>query len=260
MKKNVAVFLMNREYRWMNNKIRFFNYKRDDYISYEFNYQLESNPVFLNDYLYVLSKDEEEEVKNISKIGNRYDVELEIKPEHVKPMAKSINFTIKAINLIEPQARISILDNSQKIVFSKEIGKDKDLSFVWLPENAGEYKCSVEVNAENKKNLKVEEDIRVVDIDKTVREYYFELFKRIPTLFPKEKANVEEKDEKRDAEQSEKIEKQGEKKTETDTKKRIKRRAGKKKEKQKKENKTGEIKTEEKKKEEKENFFPGRNR
>jgi hypothetical protein len=213
MKENVAVFLMNRAYRWMNNKIRFFNYKKDDFVSYEFNYQLESNPVYLNDYLYLLSKDEEKEVTNISKIGNRYDVELEIKPEHVKPMGKSITFTIKPINLIDPQARVTIFDKSQKSVFSKEIGKDKDLFFVWVPEKAEKYKCTIEINAENKKNLKVEGDFNVVDINKIVTGYYFELYKRIPTLFLKDKKN---------AEKSEKLEKQEEKAGET--KKRKKRR------------------------------------
>jgi hypothetical protein len=215
MKKNAAVFLMNREYRRMNNKLRFFNYKDQEVVSFEFKYQLESNPVYLDNYIYILCKDEEKGVKYISRIGNKYDIELQIRPEKLKPMGKSINFNIKSINLIDPEAKIEILDKSQNSVFSKEIGKGKDLFFVWIPEKAGEYKCVVEVNAENKKKLKAEEDFKVIDIDTIVKGYYFELFKKSSGVFPKEKKNVEEKEKKKDAEESEKVKEEGKKKGKT---------------------------------------------
>lgn len=197
MKKNVAVFLMNREYRWMNNHLRFFNYKDEEVVSFEFKYQLESNPVYLDNYIYILCKGEEEGIKYISRIGNKYDIELEIKPEKIKPLRKSIGFSVKPINLIDPEATFKILDSSQNSVFTKNIAGDKDLSFIWIPEKTGDYKCTVEVNAENKKNLKAEEDFKVVDIEKIVSEYYFELFKDSPKLLPMEKKAAGTKDKKK---------------------------------------------------------------
>lgn len=195
MKKNAAVFLMNREYRRMNNKIRFYDYKKKEVVSYEFKYQLESNPVYLNNYLYLLSKDEEKGVKNISRIGNRYDVEIEIDPKNVKPLGKAITFAVKPINLIDPQARIKILknDNSQDNIFNKELGKDQDLSFVWIPEEPGSYKIVLEMDAENKKELKTEKDFEVVDIDRIVKQYYYELQRDCPKEFLKEKRKDVEK-------------------------------------------------------------------
>lgn len=230
MKKNAAVFLMNREYRWMNNKIRFFNYKKKEVVSYEFKYQMESNPVYLDNYLYILCKDEEEEVKNISLIGNKYDVEVEIEPQSVKPLGKSITFKIKPINLIEPSAKIKILDESQNSIFTKEIGKGADLSFVYIPEKVGEYKCVVEVGSENKKDIKAEEDFKVVDIDSIVKEYYFELFKNCPKVFPKEKKEKKDikKEVKEEVEKSGKLKNEGE---EEKKKKNIKKKRDKKKKK-----------------------------
>lgn len=219
MKKNVAVFLMNRQYRWMNNNLRFFNYKDEEVVSFEFKYQLESNPVYLDNFIYILCKGEEKGVKYISKIGNKYDIELEIKPEKIKSLRKSISFIVKPINLINPEAKFKILDSSQNSIFTKDIANDKALSFIWIPEKVGNYKCTVEVNAENKKNLKAEEEFKVVDIDRLVNEYYFELFKNSRKLLPMEKEAAGEKDEKKDAGKSGDVKAEGEKGKENQKKK-----------------------------------------
>ncbi|MCI0470892.1 MAG: hypothetical protein L0Y73_04480, partial [Candidatus Aminicenantes bacterium] len=180
MKNNVAVFLMNRQYRTMNNKIRFFNYKEQEVFSYEFKYQVESNPVFLKDGLYILCKDLEKKNSYVSKITNRYAADIEIEPVGVKSPGKSIAFVIKPVNLIEPTIKAVIWDKSQTGVFSKELGKDKNLSFVWIPEKPGEYKLTLAVDAQNKKGLKNEAVFNVIDIAKIVKEYYWELQRDCP--------------------------------------------------------------------------------
>lgn len=193
MNENVAVFLMNKQFRTMNNKIRFFNYKEQSVVSYEFKYQVESNPVYLKDGLYILCKDLEKKNNYVSKIGNRYAADIEIKPEGVKSLGKSISFVVKPINLIEPAIKAVILDNSQAGVFTKELGKSKNLSFVWIPEKPGDYKLMLEANAENKKDLKTEANFNVIDIDKIVKEYYWELQRDCPKVLPKSKAEEEDK-------------------------------------------------------------------
>ncbi|MCK4765163.1 MAG: hypothetical protein KAW12_23390 [Candidatus Aminicenantes bacterium] len=207
MEKNAAVFLMNREFRWKNNKIRFYNYKKKDVVSYKFKYSIESAPVYLEDYIYVLCRDEDKESNYIARIGNKYDVAIEIDPEKVKALGKSIEFTLKPINLIEPGAKVTIFDAGEKSVFSKEIVAGAELDFVWMPEKTGRYKLTASINAKNKQGIEVKKSFRVIDVDKIVKQYYFELQQECPREFPKAKAAAAE-----DKAKSKKKKKKGKKK------------------------------------------------
>lgn len=184
MGKNVAVFLMNREFRKMNNKIRFFNYKDKKVVSYQFKYQLESNPVYVNNNLYILCRDSVKGTKTLSRIGNRHDLEIEISPDEVKPPGKSVRFKLTPINLIDPEIDAKVLDRKGSTVFEKQIAKGEQPVFVWIPEKPGDYKVVLAADAENKKKLSVEQGFKVVDVEKIVGEYYYRLQKECSGDFP----------------------------------------------------------------------------
>lgn len=187
MSKNAAVFLMNREFRKMNNKIRFLNYKDKEVISYQFKYQLESNPVYLNNYLYILCEDKERGVKTISRIGNKHDIGIEISPQHVKPVGKSLRFLLKPINLVDPLINIKILDKSGNSVFEKQFVEDEQPAFIWIPDKVGDYRLVLAADAKNHQNLKVETSFKVLDVDTLMKKYYFKLQKECSdNRFPQE--------------------------------------------------------------------------
>lgn len=173
MKKDVAVFLMNREYRKMKNKIRFFNYEKKEVVSFQSKHQLESNPVYMNDYLYILCEDIDRQVKTISRVGNRYALETEIEPAEVKPVNKSLEFKITPINLIEPEYRAVIVDKEGNQVFEKKLAADDPSSFVWIPEKAGMYELQVQADAQNQKGLTGGQKFKVVDMDTILESHYY---------------------------------------------------------------------------------------
>ncbi len=204
MKDNIAVFLMNRVYRDMNNKIKFFNYKKKEVTNFELQYRIDSAPIYIDDSLFILgeTKIDNKPARYLVKLGNRYNADIEISPEYIKPLKKSIIFTIKPVNLIEPGVKVTIFDSEKKIQYEKQIGKPGDLyyEFVWMPEKAGLYRLVVHLDAENKKGIEVEKTFRVEDIDSVVERYYYEVQLECPAEFPKtpapsQKETVKEKKE-----------------------------------------------------------------
>jgi len=185
MKENIVVLLWNK-------KIKFFNYKKKRVITYPLNRVVKSNPVNIGEYIYLVLQDDiseksEEDGKppytRLSKLGNHYGVNIKTDPEYIKPMGKSVTFYINSINLIDPQYKIKIFNNSRQhgdgengpVVFDKIITKKDKPYFIWIPKEAVEYRIVVDVNAVNKRNLKLEETFRAVDIDKILQNYYYQL-------------------------------------------------------------------------------------
>jgi hypothetical protein len=186
MKENVVVFLWNKN-------IKFFNSKKKQVTTYPLNRRVKSNPVCIDDYIYVITEDkviESREEDNapypshLSKIGNHYGVEIITDPKHVKPMGKSVRFNLKPINLVDPQLKIKILKNqpgNETPVFDKKISKNDKLNFVWIPTEAGEYRLIIEVEAENKTGLTVEETFTAVDVQEILRNHFYQLHTRSNT-------------------------------------------------------------------------------
>ncbi|UCH95754.1 MAG: WD40 repeat domain-containing protein [Candidatus Aminicenantes bacterium] len=183
MKENVVVFLWDK-------KIKFFNYKKKQVTTYPLNRKVKTNPVCIGDYIYVVSEvkpgeeSQEEEIPGhlqLSKIGNHYGVEITSEPQYVKPMGKSIRFNLQVVNLVEPQFKIKIFKNqpgNETPVYDKILNVDDKPSFVWIPGEAVEYRMIVEVEAENKKGLTVEERFKTVDVEEILRNYYYQLHSR----------------------------------------------------------------------------------
>lgn len=185
MKENVVVFLWDK-------KIKFFNYKKKQVTTYPLNRRVKTNPVCINDYIYVVTEDkmsegrEEEDyyLSHLSKIGNHYGVEIVTDPKYIKPMGKSVRFNLKPINLVEPQFNIKIVKNqpgNETPVFEKILSKNDKLNFVWIPAEAVEYRLIIEVEAENKKGLTVEEIFTPVDVQEILRNHYYQLHTRSDT-------------------------------------------------------------------------------
>ncbi len=176
MKENVAIFLWDKTFK-------FFNYKKKQVLSYPFDKASYSNLLYIDDYLYMVSQEEtgeeryEQPPKNITKIGNNFGVAINTKPQHILPLGKSIKFNLKKFNLIKPELKIKILNPAGKSVFDKTVSHNEDPSFVWIPDKAVEYKLVMEINAKNKKGLRIEETFNVTDVEKILNQYYYRLQK-----------------------------------------------------------------------------------
>ena len=117
MKKNICVFLMPKS----KPNIKFFNYEKKKVLSYKFQHQKRSNPIYINDYLYILSKEKKKPHTSVIRMGNKYGIKVNIDPEFVKPTGKSIQFDLEPINLIKPEFDIKILNEAEKNVFTKKM-------------------------------------------------------------------------------------------------------------------------------------------
>lgn len=173
MKKNVCVFLMPA----YSPNLKFYDFKNKNIITYKLNYIIKSNPIYLNNSIYVLVCKEKHKEINILKIGNKYNIEIKITPKFLKPLGKSIKFDLQPNNLIEPELKIGIFDKSKNKVFEKLIKNREPLSFVWIPDKPGTYDVVIKVNSKNQKKFKVEQNFNVVDLDKILRKYLFKLQK-----------------------------------------------------------------------------------
>ena len=183
MKENAAVFLWDK-------KIKFFNYKKKQVITFPLNRTVASNPVRSSDYIYVVSsnkgsEEEEEEEEfvpsHLSKIGNHYGVEINSDPKYVKALGKSVRFDLKHFNLIKPKYKIKIVKDQpgdQTPVYDKVITPEDKPSFVWIPKEAIQYRLMVEIEAENKTGLTVEETFSAIDVQEVLRNYYYQLQNR----------------------------------------------------------------------------------
>jgi hypothetical protein len=183
MKENVVVFL------WDKN-IKFFNYKKKKVTTYPLNRKVKTNPVYSDDYIYVVTEDnvsegrEEDEgpyPSHLSKIGNHYGVEIFTEPKYVKPKGKSVRFNLRAINLVKPHFKIKIVKNrpgNETPLFDKIISPNDKLNFVWIPPEAVEYRLLIEVESENKTGLNVEETFTPVDVQEILRDHFYQLHTR----------------------------------------------------------------------------------
>lgn len=185
-KENVAVFLWDKS-------VKFYNYKKKRVITYPFNRDVFSNSLYIDDYIYIIAQQELEEEtagfdtpaseseedesvpRAIARIGNNYGVKIETDPEDIIPVGKSIKFDLEKFNLIEPELTVKILSPAGESVFDQTFAPEDDSSFVWMPETSEEYKLVVEINAENKKGLRIEETFNVLDLDKILSRYYYEV-------------------------------------------------------------------------------------
>jgi hypothetical protein len=162
MRENVAVFLLN-------GNLKFFNPKARKVQKFSLKTSMDSNPVYLENYLYYLSHKKNKKVQKISRIGNIYQVKVKTDPEHIKPLGQSIQFNLNPINLVNPVLEVRILDQADLVVFQKTIKHGDIMSFVWIPKAAGKYKLVLEIKAENKKQMTINQNVKITDIETMIR-------------------------------------------------------------------------------------------
>ena len=174
MKENVAVFLWNKT-------VKFLNYKHKSSYTYPLDKAVFSDALHIGEYLYVIAEtgkeDQGQPLKAITKIGNNFGVVIQTDPQSIIPMGRSIKFNLERFNLVKPELKVNILDTENKSVFEKNIAYKDDPSFVWIPNRAMAYKLVVEINAENKKGLMIEHAFEVIDVEKLLSQYYYQLQK-----------------------------------------------------------------------------------
>ena len=188
MGENASVLL------W-DNKIRFYNYKKKQVTTYPLKKWMEvgSNPVRFGDYIYVVTRDkiDDDEIESgktvytrLSKIGNYFGVTVKTDPKYIWPINRSIRFTFKGINLIKPTYSVKIVKGGQEgedineksaVVFDKILGPKEKPTFVWIPAEAVKYRLLIDINAENQKDLTVEETFAAVDVNKILQNHFYEL-------------------------------------------------------------------------------------
>lgn len=174
MKENAAVFLWNKT-------IKYFDYKHKSSYIYPLDKVVFSNALHIDGYLYVIAEtgdqNQEQPLKAITKIGNNFGVVIQTDPQNIIPMGRSIKFNLERFNLIKPELKVNILDTENKSVFEKKISYKDEPSFIWIPSQAMLYKLVVEINAENKKGLIIEHPFEVIDVEKLLLRYYYQLQK-----------------------------------------------------------------------------------
>lgn len=162
MRENVAVFLLNGDLKFVNPKARKVQ-------KFSLKTSMDSNPVYLENYLYYLSHKKNKKVQKISRVGNIYQVKVKTYPKHVKPLGQSIQFNLNPINLVNPVLEVKILDQADLAVFQKTIKHGDIMSFVWIPKAAGKYKLVLEIKAKNKKQMTINQDVKITDIETMIR-------------------------------------------------------------------------------------------
>ncbi|MCK4836876.1 MAG: hypothetical protein KAT17_09570, partial [Candidatus Aminicenantes bacterium] len=168
MKENVAVFLMNK-------KIKFFNPFKKKVHNFNLKTIIDSNPVYLKNYLYFLAHKKNKKKQAISKLGNHYFVKIKTDPEFLKPLGQSIQFNLTPINLIKPEFNINIYHQSKGNIFKTKIKHDQVRSFVWIPDEPGKYKIELNINAINKKNMTIKKNIKIIDVEKIIRAFNYKI-------------------------------------------------------------------------------------
>jgi len=180
MQDNLAVLVMNRQYRKMNNQIRFINFKKKQVTSYQFRSQTESPPVFHDGRLYILALDtaKEKEEKGLYRIGNRYDLDVTIAPEWVKPQGKSIRIELTPINLIEPQIEARIVDQANQTLAEKKFAPGQSSIFVWIPDKTGPFQLTAVAKSQNQPEIKTVKSFLVSDVASLTRAHFRQVQKK----------------------------------------------------------------------------------
>jgi outer membrane protein assembly factor BamB len=171
MNENIAVSLRPK----VKPSIKFFNIKEKKTLNYQLTYPF-NNYFFCNGGIYTVSSDDYGNLTEISKIENKYAVDVKILPKSALVKNKTVEFVLKAINLIKPSFKITIFGSDKKSVFSYEIGKEEPQTFIWLPKNEGDFELIIEACSENKEVITQKIEFNVLNINKMLNDYYYKLF------------------------------------------------------------------------------------
>ena len=168
MQDHAAVFLFPPN----SPAIKFFDYKKKKTFSYELDHLIKDNPIYIDRHIYILSRDETAKKETVNRLGNRFGINIKSEPENVKMVGKSVKFELVPLNLFDPDYAVNILDSRKENVFSKKIPHTESAAFIWIPQVEGKYKMTVDIEAENRKQLKANYNFEVIDLKAIIQAYY----------------------------------------------------------------------------------------
>ncbi len=161
--------------------IKFFNIKSKKSFIYKLNIAL--SKFFINNKkIFALSDDLINNTFNLIRIGNVYTVDVTILPATVLVKNKSIEFKFTPVNLIKPWYNIEIVNNNKKKIYSLEIKPETKNSFVWFPQDEGDFELSIEVKSENRDKILISKPFSVVDMKKLQNNYYYKILSECDRL------------------------------------------------------------------------------
>lgn len=175
MKDNVAVLLLSGE---NDKKLAFFNFKNQKVNSIIFSHRTRSQPVFLQNGIYLLTADDDTSDTKMTRFSNINRVDIKAEPEQLKPVNRTIRFKFQAVNLIEPELEIFISDSKGHELLRKSIAAGESKSMAWIPELAGDYTMKVITNSKNRSNLVSEMSFRVIDPKMILGHFYYLIHRR----------------------------------------------------------------------------------
>ncbi len=166
--------------------IKFFNIKSKKSFIYKLNIAL-SKFFIINKKLLGLSDDSINNVFNLIRIGNVYTVDVTILPATVLVKNKSIEFKFTPVNLIKPGYNIEIINSEKKKIYSLEIKPETKNSFIWFPQEEGDFRLSIEVKSENMDKILISKQFSVVDMKKLQNNYYYKILSECDSVNYNEK-------------------------------------------------------------------------
>ena len=171
MGENVAVFLMN-------GKVKFFNPKTKETREYKLTTNPAGPPIYLDRYLYGITRAGNGKPAVVSRLGNLYQVQIKIEPESLKHVGKSMKIGLIPLNLIKPNLTVSILNQNKEEVLKKLLKGEKNLQFIWIPRQAGAFQLVVDAASENRDRIRVTKSFQVVDLSDITSRANFRVLKR----------------------------------------------------------------------------------
>jgi hypothetical protein len=137
-------------------------------------------PLRIGEGIYFLGRQNfEDSARSLQQVGNQYAIAVQMDPEYLKPVNRSITFKLEPVNLLEPEFKIKILDSAKKNIFQKVIEPFQEPVFVWIPRFAGEYQLDIEASALNRPKVHLGKIFNIIDLPGNLMEFYFNLQNKI---------------------------------------------------------------------------------
>lgn len=178
MKENIAIFQSPRS----KPRLTYVNIKKKNQTTTTCNTSILGNPAVLGESIYFFSPPPEKtgtsvktESLHLNRIGNSYRTEITSKPEKLKSIGKTIRFELKPVNLIRPEHHIKIFNSEKQTILEKKIKWGEAPRFVWIPAQQGTYSIWIKSDAQNKSDIQMKEEIKIIDAQKIFNEHYYRI-------------------------------------------------------------------------------------
>ncbi|MBN2344994.1 MAG: PQQ-binding-like beta-propeller repeat protein [Candidatus Aminicenantes bacterium] len=151
MREHLAAVLMNRD-------ITFIDPKRRCLTVFPGAKRPSGPPLAYGGGLYFLASDGD--ACRLQRVANRCGIDIELEPAPVRWAGRSVRFSLRPVNLVEPSWTCVIRDAAGQQVFFKSMATAEKTSLAWVPPRAGKYVIEARARSrgrsdENKASLQV---------------------------------------------------------------------------------------------------------